>query len=327
MKSLLLFSLLPIATFNIFGQSLNIQDSIIYQQKIEAGEAALKVQNYQECLSLYKTAFQLKGESHLHKMRAALCAYQAEEKELFDKYLSEAFTIDWVYAKQTFYYYPEFAFLKNSPFEKSMNTKFMESATKAGVNVALMTELSTIEQKDQKHRKAMRAISKEYGWESSQMDSLWALQNFADSINIVRIEEIIAKHGYPGKSLVGKGQASTAFLVIQHADLVMQEKYLSLLTEAADAGEIRWRSLALLIDRINLGQGKKQIYGSQYARDEATGKFYFLPIENPHKIDSIRATVGLRAFQKYAERINIKWDADAHIEFHEKRAEEGTEKK
>lgn len=55
-------------------------------------------------------------------------------------------------------------------------------------------------------------------------------------------------------------------------------------------------------------------------RDEATGAFYFFPIENPHKIDSIRATVGLRAFQKYAERANIKWDAAKHIEFHKQRA-------
>ena len=128
------------------------------------------------------------------------------------------------------------------------------------------------------------------------------------------------RHGYPGKSLVGKEQASTAFFVIQHADLAFQEKYLPLLKQAADAKEIRWRSVALLVDRVHVGQGKKQIYGSQYTRDETTGNFYFFPIENPYKIDSVRATVGLSSFQKYADRANIKWDAAAHIEFHKKRA-------
>ena len=42
--------------------------------------------------------------------------------------------------------------------------------------------------------------------------------------------EIIDEVGYPGKSMVGD-QSGTAFLVIQHADLEVQEKYLDIITE------------------------------------------------------------------------------------------------
>jgi len=327
MKSRLLLPFLLITSFNLLAQNLSFQDSIVYKQKIEEGEVALKAQDYQKCLSLYKAAFQLKETDHLPKMRAALCAYQVKNNELSDKYLEEAFAIDWVYAKQTFYYYPEFTFLKDSPFEKSMRTKYIESAKQEGINVDLMLQLTDIKQSDQAHRKAMKRISQQYGWESPQMDSLGILMEHTDSINMQKISAIIAEHGYPGKSLVGKEQASTAFLVIQHSNLANQEKYLSLLKQAADAGEIRWRSVALVIDRINVGHGKKQIYGSQLTREVSTGKFYFFPIENPHKIDSIRATVGLRSMQKYADNWQLKWDAATHIEFHKQRSITEMEKK
>jgi len=103
--------------------------------------------------------------------------------------------------------------------------------------------------------------------------------------------------------------------------LPIQEKYLELITKAADEGEVRWNSVALLVDRVRMRNGKKQIYGSQYTRDQETGKTYFFEIDNPHKIDSIRATVGLGPIQKYADRAKIEWDADSHIAFHKKLAE------
>ena len=118
MKPLLLLLLLFAATFNLGSQNLTVQDSITYDEKIKEGAVALKAKDYQKCLSLYKTAFQLKKGDFLPKMRAALCAYQAKENELTNEYLEEAFAIDWVYAKQAFYYYPEFDFLKNSSLRK-----------------------------------------------------------------------------------------------------------------------------------------------------------------------------------------------------------------
>jgi hypothetical protein len=259
-------------------------------------------------------------------MRAAACAYKADNTQLLNAYLDRAFEIDWVFARQILDYYDEFKMFKGSAFEEQVHATYLAAAKKNGINVPLMEELAQIKYTDQEHRKKMSKINKEYGWQSPQMDSLWALQNHADSVNTLRIEEIIAQYGYPGKSLVGKAQASTAFLVIQHGDLAIQEKYLPLLTEAANKDELSWRSLALLIDRVKMGNGEKQIYGSQLKTDPETGKEYFALIENPHKIDSIRATVGLGPIQKYADHWSLTWDADKHIEFHKKRAAVNKEK-
>ena len=136
----------------------------------------------------------------------------------------------------------------------------------------------------------------------------------SDSVNTSRIEQIIEEYGYPGKSIVGDQQSGTAFLVIQHADLAIQEKYLPIITEAADKGEVRWSSVALLVDRVRMRQGHKQIYGSQVSRDPETGEHYFAPIENPYKIDSIRAAVGLGPIQEYGQNWNIDWDPKKHSE-------------
>jgi len=151
------------------------------------------------------------------------------------------------------------------------------------------------------------------------MDSLWTLQSAADSINTLRIIEIIDKDGYPGKSVVGPGLASTAFLVIQHADLEVQEKYLPIITEAADEGEVNWSSVALLVDRVNTRNDRPQIYGSQVSSDPETGESFFFEIAEPYKVDSIRGTVGLGPLSDYAKFFEFEWDADKHVERHSKK--------
>ena len=152
------------------------------------------------------------------------------------------------------------------------------------------------------------------------MDSLWAIQNHSDSVNTVYITNLIDKMGYPGKSIVGD-EASTAFLVIQHADLEVQEKYLPILQAAADEGELRWSSLALLIDRIEMRNERPQIYGSQVNRDPETGEYFFARIKDPHNIDKIREEVGLGPIQSYADNWNFTFDPDEHLKRHEAKDE------
>ncbi len=291
-----------------------------YIEKVKAGESALKEADYTECLTLYKAAFDIKQTSYLSIMRAAACAFKSDDEAILNTYLDKAFELSWGGTKQVFDNYEEFEFLKNTPFEKLVDEKYNAAIAASGVNLALMQELEIIHKTDQEQRGFMREVSDKYGWKSPQMDSLWKIQNYADSVNTQRIEAIIAEHGYPGKALVGESQASTAFLVIQHADLTIQEKYLPLISKAADEGEVRWSAVALLVDRVRMRKGEKQIYGSQLNTDKATGQPFFAPIENPHKIDSVRATVGLGPLQEYADHWELKWDADTHIEFHEKRA-------
>lgn len=311
--SILFFSFL--ISYSSFAQTFSSSNPD-YITKVTAGENALNAAKYDSCLIYYADAFKIKQTSVLSTLRGAACAFSADNQEILDIYIDKAFELNWDMAKNIYKGYDEFKYLAGSDFDEIIESNWTSSAIASGVNLELMAEMKEIGVTDQAQRGKMRDIEKQYGWDSPQMDSLWTLQNETDSLNQLRIEEVIQKYGYPGKSLVGPGQASVAFLVIQHSNQEMQEKYLPLLKQAANDGEVRWSSVALLIDRVLLGRGDKQIYGSQIHTDQETGEFFFGEIEQPYQIDSIRATVGLGPLQDYADHWEFKYDADKHVARH-----------
>ena len=315
MKNTLLLFIFTLLSLPIFSQTFSSSDPE-YIKLVKAGEAALNTEKFDSCLIYYKSAFEIKQTSFLSTLRGAACAYSADNKEVLESYLTTAFDLNWDQTKSIFDGYDEFRYLDNTPFEEMIISRWEAGAKEAGINLVLMEELKEIGRTDQVHRRAMRGVSDKYGWDSPQMDSLWVLQNEIDSLNQIRIVEIIDEYGYPGSTMVGPSAGSTAFMVIQHSNQEMQEKYLPLLKEQADKNEIRWSSVALMIDRVLLGKGEKQIYGSQVHTDQETGEQYFGAIENPFKIDSIRNTVGLGPLQAYGDNWDIKWDPEKHIARH-----------
>jgi len=129
--------------------------------------------------------------------------------------------------------------------------------------------------------------------------------NFIDSTNLIEIESMISKYGWPGESFVGAKGNNTVFLVIQHSDLKTQEKYLPLLEQSVKNHESRASDLALLRDRILMRQNKKQIYGSQIIRDEATGGWKFYSIEDEKNVNIRRKEMGLGPIEEYAKHFGI----------------------
>ena len=301
-------------TLSLIGQTFSSQDPE-YIDNVKAGEAYLLAAQYDSCVMYYTMAFEIKQTSFLSLMRGAACAYSNGKDDLTDQWMSKAYANSWEGAKGIFDNYPEFDYLRETEFSQMVDGRFNAAAEASGIDLELRSEFDSILVYDQKWRLLMRDTSDIYGWDSPQMAALWEHQNHWDSLNTLRIEEVIAEYGgYPGRSLVGNSHASTAFLVIQHAPLETQVKYIDMMKEAADAEEVRWSSIALLIDRVNLGLGKKQIYGSQLARNEQTGDYYFSPMENPYKIDSIRATIGLGSLQDYADNWEFTFNVEEHLE-------------
>jgi len=136
--------------------------------------------------------------------------------------------------------------------------------------------------------------------------AIWELKRKLNEQNLERLEEIIEEYGWPKQSEVGGMAAGTVFLVIQHADLETQKKYLPIMTEAANNNEAQWSSLAMLIDRINMREGKPQIYGSQIrGNDDGTMEVY--EIENPEYVNQRRAEVGLGPIEDYVKIWDIEW--------------------
>jgi hypothetical protein len=124
-----------------------------------------------------------------------------------------------------------------------------------------------------------------------------------DRKNTTRMKEIIDKHGWPGKSLVGKDGANAAWLLVQHADKDhgFQKRCLPLLQRAVKAQEASAANLAYLTDRVLVGENKKQVYGTQFRM--ADGKWQPYPIEDEKNVDERRKEVGLPTLAEYRKTI------------------------
>jgi uncharacterized protein DUF6624 len=184
---------------------------------------------------------------------------------------------------------------------------------KRRLNNFLVARLDSMYADDQNYRLQVDSIQKQYGWESSQMQNQWKIINEKDSINLIKEKLILDKYGWLGADIVGTQGNATLFLIIQHADLSTQEKYLPIMTEAVKNGRANASDLALLEDRVAIGQGRKQIYGSQIGRDpDDTRLYYILPLEDPDNVDKRRAKVGLQPIAEYISQWQIKWDIEQY---------------
>lgn len=171
----------------------------------------------------------------------------------------------------------------------------------------LKMKLEAIYTKDQTLRQLIRDAEEKFGKESEEMEYFWRLISQQDSLNEIELIQIIEKHGWLGKSVVG-GKANMAiWLVIQHAALPIQEKYLPLLRESVKIGESQGNHLALLEDRIEMYNGRPQIYGSQYHFDAEKNKNVFHEIKDIETVNERRIAVKLGPIEEYAQKLQIEW--------------------
>lgn len=177
---------------------------------------------------------------------------------------------------------------------------------------SLVARLDTIYKEDQKYRLELNEVETKYGWESEEVKKQWKIISEKDSLNLIKVKEILDNKGWLGPKIIGQQGNSTLFLVIQHSDLETQENYLPMMKEAVKNGNADPSSLALLEDRVALGKGKKQIYGSQIGRNDVTGKYYVLPLIDPDNVNKRREEVGLGSIQEYISIWDIIWDVEEY---------------
>jgi len=125
-----------------------------------------------------------------------------------------------------------------------------------------------------------------------------------DARNTARLKEVVDKHGWPGKSLVGTDGSQRAWLMVQHADhdLAFQKRCLPLLSQAVKKGETSPEQLAYLTDRVRVADKEKQVYGTQF--HEADGKMEPYPIEDEANVDNRRKELGLPPMAEYRKTLD-----------------------
>lgn len=123
-----------------------------------------------------------------------------------------------------------------------------------------------------------------------------------DRNNLRWMKEVVGKHGWPGKSMVGAKAAQDAWLLVQHADSDrdFQESCLKKM-EALPKGEVDAKNIAYLTDRVLVGRGKKQKYGTQAMFKD--GKAVAQPIDDAEHVDERRMAIGLQPLAEYLKMV------------------------
>ena len=130
------------------------------------------------------------------------------------------------------------------------------------------------------------------------------LMNQLDDNRLLRMKEIVAKYGWPGRSLVGTEAATAAYLIVSHAvrDVAFQRSALEAMKKLPPC-EVENTQLASLTDRVLLAEGKKQLYGTMiFVKPDGT--FAPNPIEDEANLDKRRAELGLQPLAEYIRRSN-----------------------
>lgn len=190
-------------------------------------------------------------------------------------------------------------------------TELISARLEANYNQPLKKELEKIYSADQGIRDEYVNAQKKYVTKHRVTDSLAKIMMHYDSVNIVKVSNILDKYGWLSEDKVGPRGNVTLFIVIQHSDLAIQQKYLPMMRKAVKDGKASGSSLALLEDRVALGEGRKQLYGSQVAMKK-DGSFYLLPLLDPDHVDLRRAKVGLGPIADYVKNWKIIWDLETY---------------
>lgn len=178
----------------------------------------------------------------------------------------------------------------------------------------LRRELLQILDDDQRIRRKLAQAMEEPNPDVSLLDSLRRAGAILDSINTIKVTKILDERGWVGMQVVGGSANATLFLVIQHSHPFIQQKYLPMMREAVKNGNALKSELAMLEDRVLIGQGRRQLYGTQVIQDPASGKPKFYPIADEINVNIRRNSVGLGRIENYAEHFGFTYVPPKNLE-------------
>ncbi|MEO0699114.1 MAG: DUF6624 domain-containing protein [Pseudomonadota bacterium] len=128
---------------------------------------------------------------------------------------------------------------------------------------------------------------------------VWSEITRVDYENTRWLDSEVRANGWPKKSEVGERAASSAWLLVQHADQdpTFQYRALRLMEPLLDSGEVEKGNYAYLYDRVMLKLNGKQRYATQVRC--SNGERAPRPLEEPERIDELRKSVGMVTLAEY----------------------------
>jgi len=302
LKFLILFS---VTCSLVFGQD--------YRSVVAEANRLYNNKEYGKSVEEYRKAFKIEQKSGSDLYNAGCSAALAGDKKLALEWLNLALKDGWSNIKHIKIDSDLTSLHDTKAWDKLLADMQKEvDRIEANYDKPLQVKLLAIFDDDQGIRRQYISAQKQYGYRSRQVDSLGKVMMYKDSLNLIKVSDVLDHYGWVGPDKVGGMASQTLFLVVQHSDLKTQQKYLPLMREAVKNKKAEPSALALLEDRVALGEGRRQIYGSQIGRDDQTQKYYVLPLEDADNVDKRRASVGLGPLADYVKSWDIIWNVEEY---------------
>lgn len=176
----------------------------------------------------------------------------------------------------------------------------MTACSESALNEELRVELLEMGRIDQDVRFRFMDRLNESGptfLRSAEFRVLVDEQNEIDEANFLRLTQIVDEHGWPSIALVGEDANGAAWLILQHANIERQRRYLPLLREEVSRNGALASNLAMLEDEISLADTGEQIYGTEIKMENEN--VFVAPVIDPAGLDARRASVGLPPMEEY----------------------------
>lgn len=296
-----------------FGQQPNAgADWADYFKKIEVADTFYQHKEYLNSANAFSREFLFNNQSFLfgHRYQAARAWAMAGQIDSAFLNLNKEIEIGF-YDYKKLITEKAFTSLHNygkwDSLKKAVKKNQVKENKKLGKYKYIKPRLEKISISDQMYRKKYMEMWKKFGYKSSQMISLQKEMTKQDHANLKYVSKILDRYGWISSDVIGFKANQVLFLVIQHSDPAVQEKYLPLLRQAVKEKKAFGYDLALLEDRVLIHRGMKQIYGSQIQCDSTGKNCWILPIEDEKNVDKRRAAVGLEPLAAYVKNWNIEY--------------------
>ncbi|WP_296705202.1 DUF6624 domain-containing protein [Algoriphagus sp.] len=128
-----------------------------------------------------------------------------------------------------------------------------------------------------------------------------AFQDSVFTTHQTRLAEIFEQYGFVGFDLAGEEGSFNFWLMVQHSDHDpdFQTKVLGKMKIEVDNNNAQPNNYGLLVDRVKLNTGEKQIYGTQVTYNLAIGQAYPKSLEDSVNVNRRRESIGLEPLELY----------------------------
>lgn len=187
--------------------------------------------------------------------------------------------------------------------------------------------LRVVHDRDQAVRAEVIRLSQQTPPAVDSLMAAYGRMQAVDAENQRVVSELLEGGGWPEG--LSEAANETIWLVIDHADLEMQRRWMPLIEAQMAAGRVSKSSYATLLDRMLMREKRPQRYGTQTVSvsrviegdsTRTEQQCWLWPVEQPERLDSLRNAMELGPIGEYLRTVETvygipcRWDPTLSVE-------------